>query len=387
MPFAITPFGTLLFYRKLTATDEDVATLNPVTRSTSILSWDAVDFFNSVLSDADFVDEFIRPDMLEKAQCEAGPLAAGEVYYVDPTLLSMQMLKIVKTDALALHQKLRAEVDRESAPPASPPNSVSVAMPAEYREAFENTERGSDRPSGLFLSTYIDWRRLLALDGNGGYQLLFWENDEKTGEAVGVRHYSGPYEVVETDGGARLMQLDVELNDDSLGSDANDERLYVMQSGGESWLLQEGAIEDIATSIGADGTMGRSEHYFRPVRLSDPFPADEPDGTTAPPFEDLPAALQALVHREPLRATIIEVSAESDPEESTAMVRVNLGSNHGLRMNMPLMSPKGSPRELYGWVWEIDADSCGVGIEVAHDSAGAIVDGPQVGDVLVTRAD
>lgn len=387
VPFAITPFGTLLVYRKLTATDEDVATLNPVTRSTSILSWDVVDFFNSVLSDPDSVDEFIRPDMLETAQREAGPLADGEVYYVDPMLLSMQMLKIVKTDALALHQTLRAEVDRESAPPASPPNSVFAAMPAEYREAFKNTERDDARPSGLFLSTYIDWRRLLALDGNGNYQLLFWENDEKTGEAVGVRRYSGPYEVVETDGGDRLVQLEVALNDDSLGSDANDERLYVMQSGGESWLLQEGSIEDIATSIGTDGTMGRSEHYFRPVRLNDPFPADEPAGTTAPPFEDLPAALQALVHREPLRATIVEVSAQSDPEESTVMVRVNLGSNHGLRMNMPLMSPKGSPRNLYGWVWEMDAERCGVGIEVEYDSAGAIVDGPEIGDLLVTRAD
>jgi hypothetical protein len=387
VPFAITPFGTLLFYRKLTATDEDVATLNPLTRSTSILSWDVVDFFNSTLSDAASVDEFIRPDMLETARREAGPLAAGEVYYVDPVLLSMQMLKIVKTDALALHQKLRAKVDCESAPPASPPNSVSAAMPAEYREAFETAETGDEHPSGLFLSTYIDWRRLLALDGNGGYQLLFWENDEKTGEAVGVRHYRGPCQVMETESGDRLVQLDVELNDDSLGSDANDERLYVMQSGGESWLLQESAIEDIATSIGADGTMGRSEHYFRPVRLSDPFPADEPDGATAPPFEDLPAALQALVHREPLRATIIEVGAQSDPEESTVMVRVNLGSSHGLRMNMPFMSPKGSPRNLYGWVWEMDAENCGVGIQVEYDSAGAIVDGPQVGDVLVTRAD
>lgn len=387
VPFAITPFGTLLFYRKLTATDEDVAALNPITRSTSILSWDAVDFFNNVLGAPGSADEFIRPDMLETARREAGPLKAGEAYYVDPVLLSMQMLKIVRTDALALHQKLRAQVDRESAPPASPPHSVSAAMPVRYRETFGNTERGNDRPSGLFLSTYIDWRRLLALDGHGRYELLFWKTDEKTGEALEVRHYTGPYQVVETEGGDRLVQLDVVLNGDSLGSDANDERLYVMQSGGEPWLLQEASIEDMATAIGADATMGRSEHYFRPVRLEDPLPADEPDGIAAPPFEDLPAALQALVHRTPLRATIIEVSAENDPEESTVMVKVDLGSDDGLRMNMPLMSPKGSPRDLYGWVWEMDAGSCGVGIQVEYDSAGAIVGGPQVGDVLVTRAD
>jgi hypothetical protein len=388
IPIALTPFGTLLFYRKLTATDEDVAALNPVTRSTSILGWDLADFFNKVLSDPDSVDEFIRPDMLETAQREAGPLTAGEVFYVDPMLLSMQMLKIAKTDALALHKKLRAQVDREQAPPAPPPGSVFSATPEKYRESFfSNMKSNGDRPGGLFLSTYIDWHRLLALDGNGAYQLLFWERDHKTGEAVGVRHYSGPYRLIETQDGDRIVQLEVVLNADSLGSDANDERLYLMENGSESLLLQEGSIEDIATAIGADGTMGRSEHYFRSVQPNDPFPAEEPRGTIAPPFEHLPAALQVLVHREPLRATIIEVSTESDPEESTVMVKVNLGTNHGLRMNMPLISPKGTPRDLYGWVWEMDEENCGVGIQVEYDLAGAIVDGPEIGDVLVTRRD
>ncbi|MDH6590175.1 hypothetical protein M2165_000064 [Variovorax sp. TBS-050B] len=390
VPIALTPFGTLLFYRRLTATDEDVATLNPVTRSSSVLSWDLAECFNRVLSDPAQVDEFIRPDMLEVAAREAGPLAPGEVYHVDPMLLSMQMLKITRADALALHRDLRAQVDREQMPPAPPAASIAAAMPASHRAAFAAFEAddAAAHPRGLFLSVYIDWRRLLAFDGEGRYRLLFWKNDHKTGEALEVRHYEGPYRVQQTAAGDRLLELDIALRRDSLGSDANDERLYLMRSGGQALLLKADSLEDMATAIGGRGSLGRSEDYFRAVRLGDPLPDEDSDGMAAPPFDDLPAALQALVHREPLRTTIVEVAADTgDADDETLMVRVDLGSSSGLRMNMPLMSPKGSGRDLYGWVWEMDEARCGVGIEVERDAAGRIVGGPQVGDVLVSRAD
>lgn len=389
VPIALTPFGTLLFYRRLTATDEDVATLNPVTRSSSVLSWNFVDCFNRVLSEPAQVDDFIRPDMLEVAKREAGALAPGEVYHVDPMLLSMQMLKITKTDALTLHRELRAQVDREQMSPAPPAASIAAAMPAEHRAAFAALEADDGAaPRGLFLSVYIDWRRLLAFDGRGRFQLLFWKNDHKTGEALRARHYEGPYRMSTDDAGDRLLALEITLRGDSLGSDANDERLYLMRSGDDTLLLRADALEDMATAIGGRGRLGRSEDYFRAVRLEDPFPDEDSDGGAAPPWDDLPAALRALVHREPLHATIVEVGEDSgDADDETLMVWVDLGARGGLRMNMPLMSPKGSARDLYGWVWEMDEARCGVGIEVERDDAGRIVGGPQVGDVLVTRAD
>jgi hypothetical protein len=325
--------------------------------------------------------------MFEAAQQQAGALAAGEAYYIDPMLLSMQMLKITRTDALALHRQLRTQVDHEQAPPAPPPNSIGEAIPADYRAAFKDVERDAQHAHGLYLSTYIDWRRLLMLDADGGYQLLFWKNHHKTGEASGMRHYSGGYRVLETDAGDCLLQLDLELNSDSSGGDDNDADLYLMRSGGAPLLLQAARLESMATAIGGRGTMDSSEYYFRPVRLGDAFPDEDSDGMDAPPFEDLPAALQALVHREPLQATIVEVGPDDEPEDSTLMVTVSLGSEDGLRMNMPLMSPKGSPRALRGWVWQMDPQRCGVGIHVERDAAGAIIDGPQVGDVLVSRAD
>lgn len=262
-----------------------------------------------------------------------------------------------------------------------------TALPDKYRAAFKDVERKDGHPGGLYLSTYIDWRRLIALDAQGNYQLLFWKNDHKTGEASDIRHYSGRYRVLDTEEGDCLLRLDLVFTSKSLGSDADDDGLYLMRCGGQPLLLQATRLEDMATAIGGRATMGSSEHYFRPVRLDDPFPVENSDGMDAPPFEDLPAALQALVHREPLRATIVEVGADSDPEDSTVMAWVDLGSNGGLRMNMPLMSPKDSPRALYGWVWQMDPERCGVGIKVQRDAAGAIVNGPETGDVLVSRAD
>lgn len=387
VPIALTPFGAIVYYRKLTETDEDIATLDPTTRSSSILSWDMIDFFNCFMCDPKRVDELMPPQLHEVARREVGLLAAGEVYHADPKLLPMQLLKITKIDAQALHKQLRNRIDYESAPAAIEPASLAAALPPGQRAAFADMEHDGDDLSGLYLSSYIDWHRLLRLGADGDYRLLFWKSDPKTRAPCNARPYSGRYKVLRTADGDCIVRLDLTMTDESLGSDGNDAELFVVQSGGETWLLQAASIGDIATAIGGRGTMGRSDQYFRQTRLSDPLPEYVSDGVESLPFDDLPVELQALVHREPLRTTIIWVNNDGDPEDPTVMVRVDIGSEGGLRMNMPLMSPPNSPRVLRGWVWQMDPASCGVGIQVDRDASGRIIGGPKVGDVLVTRAD
>jgi hypothetical protein len=387
VPIAVTQFGAIVYYRKLTETDEDIATLDPTTRSSAVLSWNLIDFFNCFMCDAKRVDVLMPPQLHKVARREVGLLAAGEVYHADPKLLPMQLLKITKIDAQALHKRLRDEVDYENAPPAIGPASIAAALPPEQRAVFAGMERDGDDLPGLYLSSYIDWRRLLGLTADGDYRLLFWENDPKTGAPCNARLYSGHYEVFRTTDGDRIVRLDLTMRKESLGSDENDAELFIVQSGGETWLLQDASIDDIATAIGGRGTMGRSDQYFRRTRLSDPIPEYVSDGIEALPFDDLPVALQALVHREPLRTTIIWVDSDDDPEDTTVMVKVDIGSEGGLRMNMPLMSPTDSPRALRGWVWQMDPASCGVGIQVDRDASGRIIGGPKVGDVLLTRAE
>jgi len=387
VPIALTPFGTLIYYRKLSETNEDIATLDPTTRSSTVLSWNLIDFFNRFMCEQERVDELMPPQRLDAARKQAGLLAAGEVFHADPTLLPMQTLKITKTDAQALYKKLRDEVDYESAPPAIQPASIRATLPSDQCAMFAGMDHGDGDLPGLYLSSYIDWRRLLGLTTDGEYRLLFWKNDHKTGAPGDVRTYTGEYEIFKTEEGDSFIRLDLRLTETSRGSDENDAELFIVRSGGDPWLLQAASIEDIATAIGGRGRMGRSEHYFRRTRLDDPIPEHLSDGIEALPFDDLPVALQALVHREPVRATIIWVDKDEGPDHSTVMVKVGVGSEGGLRMNMPLMSPTGSPRALRGWVWQMDPKSCGVGIDVERDASGKIVAGPKVGDVLVTRSD
>lgn len=385
-PIALTPFGTLIYYRRLTETDEDVAALDPTTRSSDVLSRNLIEFFNGFMCNPERVDELVPPQWLEVAVKDAGPLAAGEVYHIDSVLRPI-MFKVTKIDAQSLHKSLRDQVDYENAPPAHGPASVEAALPSEHRAMFAAMEgEGRDLP-GLYLSAYIDWRRLLGLRADGEYRLLFWKNDYKTGAPSKVRLYSGQYEVLRTADGDHFIRLDLRMREESLGSDENDSELFIVRTGREIWLLQAASIDDIATAIGGRGTMGRSDEYFRRTRLVDPIPPYESDGIAAPPFDDLPIALQVLVHREPIRTRIIWVAEEYDAEESTVMVKVDIGTEAGLRMNMPLVSPPDSPRALRGWVWQMDPQSCGVGIAVECDVSGRIIDGPRVGDVLVTRTD
>ncbi|MDR1849064.1 MAG: hypothetical protein LBQ75_03395 [Zoogloeaceae bacterium] len=111
IPIALTSFGTLLYYRKLTATDEDVAYIDPVTKETDTLAWSLDDCFNESLCEQDSLEALISPELAQSARQQCGALAPGEVYEVNQTLLPMQVLRIEKVNALDLHRRLRDAVD------------------------------------------------------------------------------------------------------------------------------------------------------------------------------------------------------------------------------------------------------------------------------------
>ncbi|MGK9231283.1 hypothetical protein KXS07_06600 [Inquilinus limosus] len=388
IPIALTPFGILLYYRKLTATDEDVVCFDPVSKNMDVLTWSLEEFFNRFLCDQTSLDTLIPPRMAQVAREECGPLAPGEVYEVDQRLLTMQMLKIAKVDALEMHRRLRDAVDPPE-PKADKPQTVADALPATHRAMFADIGPG-DSPCGIYLSSYIDWHRLLALQPDGRYHLLFWRIHHQTFERIEVRSYTGSYGVSRNAEGDEVVKLGIALRKESLGSDANDSKLVVMRTGDATWLLRSRELEDIATAIGGRDVMGRSEYYFRCVTLDDAFTAEPSDGRQAPPFEDLPGALKVLIHIEPLITTITHVDdpnpADEEDGRGTVMCTLDLGEDDGLRHNMPLYSPRDTGRDLIGWVWEMAPKACKVGVRYRRGENGAISHGPEVGDVLTTRA-
>lgn len=381
IPIALTPFGSLLYYRKLTATDEDVACLDPITKAMSDLAWSLEDFFNGTLCSDELLDDLIPPELAETATRERGPLADGEVYHVDPMLLTMQMLRVEKADALHLHARLRDEVDPRQ-PKDDPPRTVGEAVPAPERAACEGI--GAAGLTGLYLSSYIDWHRLLALQPDGAYRLVFWQIDPETFERVDVRVYAGGYRIERSPAGDDLVSLDIELRDDSLGSDARDERLIAVHDAAGTWLLRRDRLADIAGAIEGRGRMGSSEDFFRRVTLEDAWPAGPGDDCPPPPAATWPAALRASIRDEALRITITHVEEPGD-DDDTIMCTLDLGTNDGLRMNMPLYSPAESGRGLKGWVWRLDPHACKAGIRFRRRADGSIEHGPAVGDVLTNR--
>jgi hypothetical protein len=131
----MTPFGQIFYYRKLSKTDEDIAILDPHKKSTNVLVWNLADFFNDTLCHAEIFDQLIPAGMLQTARNDCGPLASGEIYEANQTLLAMQMLKIRKVDALVMHKRLRDAMDPVRVAPE--PQTIAEAIPQqEYRGDF-----------------------------------------------------------------------------------------------------------------------------------------------------------------------------------------------------------------------------------------------------------
>lgn len=387
IPIAITPFGVLVYYRKLTDTDEDVSFLDPVSKATGDLTWHLDDFFNQFLCDRDSCDSLMPPALLESAQEECGPLAPGEVYEIDQMLLSMEMLRISKVDALDLHTRLRDAVDAPR-PRADKPDTIADALPDTQRHLFEDM---ANAPGihGLYLSSYIDWHRMLALRPDGQYRLLFWKIDHRTFERTDVRAYSGSYETSRSEVGDELITLDIRLTAQSSGSDANDTRLIAAQTGATTLLLRIDELPDMKTSIERSNTLGRSEHYFHKVSLNDSFLEEDHDGREAPPFAVLPRALQILLDAAPIIVRITHV-AEPDPDEEDdgdgiVMCTLDHGELDGLRMNMQLRSPQDTGRGLMGWVWDMAPHACQAGVKYRRGKDGTIEHGPTAGDMLTSQ--
>lgn len=389
-PIALTPFGGIVLYRKLTDTEEDVAVLDPITRNMDILTFDLVEFFNVFMADPESAETLISSEKLDAARRAEGDLELGEVYVADPALLLAQVLRFHRQDGLQSHKRLCDMIDAPAPSKPDPQGTIGGLLPEGFREAFADAENrgGPDHPeAGLYFASYVGRHRLLALRPDGTFQMLFWMTDPKAFRPDEPCLYSGAYELGRKDDGDTVIRLAMEEKPGSSSGHFDDWELIVMQSGDVRRLLQCRALKHIATSIGWNNTIGEPRAVFTGANLSDAVPPYSEDGGTAPPWPDLPAALQRLVRREPLTATIthLEPFSDSGDEDATFMVTIDLGTDHGLSMNMPFCSPARSGKAHHGWVWHLDSKACRLGLVVNRDDNGRIIERPEIGDMLTSR--
>lgn len=86
VPFAITGFGELIYYRKLSATDEDVCMIDIQYRKIENLSWSLEGFFEDFLTDIEERLPWLRENLFQEAIEEKGILAPQEVFTFTPIL-------------------------------------------------------------------------------------------------------------------------------------------------------------------------------------------------------------------------------------------------------------------------------------------------------------
>lgn len=381
IPIMLTVTGGLIYYRKLKSGEEDFAIIDPSTKQTELLGYSANSFFSDILTDKQVLQDLAPLSLILHSEESEGALQKGEVYCVDQTMFAMQMLKVSRENALAMHKRLRDAVVEKPVSKPVKDGSIADSMPDEYRTMFEQHDEETSGIHGLYLSRYIDRSRLLALSKDGIYQLLFWRNDYRTGEVSTVRIYDGGYDLSEIDNGDMIIELDIELNDNSLGSDANDEVLHIRPSSNRNILFPECELDSVANSIGGNGTLGEGRDYFLKVTLDDIVSDNDFEEFEAPPIKELPVALASLVNYKPVVTKIIDIRTD---ENSSFWVTLDKGTDDGLRHNMGLMSPANAEHELKGWVWGVDPKNCGLGLSEEVENPDNKRIKPEIGDVLVT---
>lgn len=86
VPFAISGFGELFYYRKLTEEDEDVCMVDIQYRKIETLVWSMEDFLDDFLPNVVERKLWLREDLFKKAVAQFGRIAKNEVFTFAPIL-------------------------------------------------------------------------------------------------------------------------------------------------------------------------------------------------------------------------------------------------------------------------------------------------------------
>ena len=84
VPFAISAFGELFYYRKLTENDEDICYFDIQFKEIVNLTWSADDFFTDFFADGSMQEEWLRLSRFNTAVKDLGILKTNEIYTFIP---------------------------------------------------------------------------------------------------------------------------------------------------------------------------------------------------------------------------------------------------------------------------------------------------------------
>lgn len=112
VPILMTGFGNILYYRKLSDTENDVCLLDIHYRQTTTCSYSFGEFFQYFITDDGIIDKLLRKELFEKAVGKFGEPEANEIFFFVPALAygGSETLKYVQKGDAVVHQHLLFEM-------------------------------------------------------------------------------------------------------------------------------------------------------------------------------------------------------------------------------------------------------------------------------------
>lgn len=114
VPIAITAFGELFYYRKLTETEEDVCLVDIQYRNIETVAWSLDLFFEDFLLDDEMKEEWLREKLFKKAMLQEKPLIKNEIFTFAPALAlgGSAELKYIKRGNAQVYQDLVFQITK-----------------------------------------------------------------------------------------------------------------------------------------------------------------------------------------------------------------------------------------------------------------------------------
>jgi hypothetical protein len=88
LPVAVTGFGNIFYYRKLSDNNEDISLLDIHYGKIDVCVYSLNEFFNSFIIDKGIIKEVLKKELFEKALKKKGNLTKDEIYYFVPALMT-----------------------------------------------------------------------------------------------------------------------------------------------------------------------------------------------------------------------------------------------------------------------------------------------------------
>lgn len=388
IPFLMTPLGILLYYRQDDTGEETVSAIDIFERDVWVVAENFVEFFNTALTEAYWLDELIPPEDLERAKARAGQLEPGQIYTLDQTLKDVVTL-YAREEALSVFETQFEIAQTASNFDYPSPGVLSEALPEPFNTHFQAASEvigalaGSTLP-GFYLSACFCRYYLLVLMPDHRCQLLFWTTHPLNMKSNPPRLYEGTWWQQLTDDGDTRVTLDLEKDALVDREIAPDQQFYWVP-GDAAMLIRDEDLEYVAGALEWKGSVEHPQYPMRKVAFDHWIPKDV-ENQPVPPLEAFPVALRRLLRSEPLRVVITQVG-EFDEESESLTVRARIEGNKGRPplKNMPLCSPEGASKQLLGWVWEIGDTEVELGMSVHDASDLHSPRWPCVGNVMISR--